>query len=158
MNLQQSFELRRAEIESGDAINRAVKPRTLREAPSSGRPPSPASERTGDPIAEFGGPAIRTGLLIHKEKLAELCEANGISRLAIFGSALREDFNAGSDVDFLVEFEPGRIPGFIGMAKIEFELSSLIGGRKADLRTPQELSRYFRDQVLKSAELQYARG
>lgn len=74
---------------------------------------------------------------------------------AIFGSALREDFGTESDIDVLVEFEPGHTPGLLGMSRLERELSSLFGGRKIDLRTPEDLSRYFREDVLREAEVQY---
>jgi predicted nucleotidyltransferase len=82
----------------------------------------------------------------------------GIRRLAIFGSALRPDFGPESDIDVLVEFESSRTPGLLGMAHIERELSALLGGRKVDLRTPEDLSRYFRQSVLNEAEVQYAQG
>jgi hypothetical protein len=74
----------------------------------------------------------------------------------VFGSALRSDFSPKSDIDILVEFEEGRTPGFFGFSMIQRELSELVGGRAVDLRTPNEISRYFRDHVLKSAEVQYA--
>ena len=79
-------------------------------------------------------------------------------RLAIFGSALREDFGPESDIDVLVEFEPGRIPGLLGIAGMELELSGLFTGRKVDLRTPEDLSPYFRRDVLATAEVQYDQG
>jgi predicted nucleotidyltransferase len=78
-------------------------------------------------------------------------------RLAIFGSSLREDFGPESDVDILVNFEPGRTPGFFKLFDMEEELSRLLGGRKVDLLTPQDLSRYFRDKVVEGAEVQYVR-
>ena len=79
----------------------------------------------------------------------------GIKRLAIFGSALRDDFGPESDIDVLVEFEPDRIPGLLGIAGMELELSELFTGRKVDLRTPEDLSPYFRQDVLATAEVQY---
>lgn len=88
-------------------------------------------------------------------KLAEFCRNNHIRRLSLFGSVLTDDFSADSDVDFLVEFEPDHIPGLITLAGMEIELSNIVG-RKADLRTPMELSHYFRDDVLKTAQIQYA--
>lgn len=88
-------------------------------------------------------------------KLAAFCRKHRIRRLSVFGSILRGDFGPESDVDFLVEFEPGMSPGFFGLAEMEMELSEMIG-RKADLRTPGDLSRYFREEVLKEAELYYA--
>jgi hypothetical protein len=78
--------------------------------------------------------------------------------LSLFGSALRGDFSEESDIDVLVEFEPGHAPGLLGMARLERELSRILGGRKVDLRTPEDLSRYFRDEVLREAEVQYAQG
>jgi len=97
-------------------------------------------------------------LSIPKDELAVFCRAHGIRRLAIFGSALRADFGAESDIDVLVEFAPDRIPGLLGVAGMEIELSALFGGRKVDLRTPEDLSRYFRQEVLDTAEVQYAQG
>ena len=76
-------------------------------------------------------------------------------RLAFFGSVLREDFRPDSDVDVLVEFEEGHPVGLIRMAEIELELSALLG-RKVDLRTPAELSRYYRQEVLQGAVILYA--
>ena len=92
------------------------------------------------------------------DRLAAFCRANGISRLAIFGSALRDDFGPDSDIDVLVEFEPARTPGLLGVAGLETELAVLFGGRKVDLRTPEDLSRYFRRRVLDTAHVQYAQG
>ena len=94
---------------------------------------------------------------IPKDKTADFCRRNHILTLALFGSVLREDFRPGSDVDVLVEFEPGCTPGLLRMAALELELSELIG-RKVDLRTPAELSRYFRDEVMRTSEVQYAQG
>jgi len=97
-------------------------------------------------------------LAIPKERLAAFCREHGIRRLAIFGSALREDFAPNSDIDILVEFEQGRIPGLFGVARLERELSSVFDGRKVDLRTPEDLSPYFRKSVVAEAEVQYAEG
>ena len=90
---------------------------------------------------------------IDQNRLAEFCRQNGVRRLAVFGSALRDDFAQGSDVDVLVEFEPGRTPGlkFFGMQE---ELSRIFG-RTVDLHTQASLSRHFRSQVLAEAEDQY---
>ena len=95
---------------------------------------------------------------ISKSELAAFCQTHGIRKFAIFGSALREDFGPESDIDVLVEFESGHIPGLLGVASIEFELSGLFGGRKVDLRTPEDLSPYFRQDVLNTAEVHYAQG
>ncbi len=97
-------------------------------------------------------------LSIPKTDLAAFCQAHGIRRLAIFGSALRADFGPDSDIDLLVEFAPDRAPGLLGIAGMEMELSALFGGRKVDLRTPEDLSRYFRQDVLDTAVVQYAHG
>lgn len=97
-------------------------------------------------------------LVISRERLAAFCREHGIRRLAIFGSALRDDFRPDSDVDVLVEFEPDRIPSLLGIARLERELSPLFGGRKVDLRTPEDLSRYFRQKVIQEAEVHYAQG
>ena len=97
-------------------------------------------------------------LCIPKESLDTFCRSNGIRRLSVFGSALRSDFRPDSDIDVLVEFDAERIPGLLGMAHMERELSALLGGRKVDLRTPEDISRYFRKQVLAEAEVQYAAG
>ena len=97
-------------------------------------------------------------LSIPHTELAAFCQAHGIRRLAIFGSALRADFGPESDVDVLVEFAPDCAPGLLSIAGMEIELSALLGGRKVDLRTPEDLSRYFREDVLAAAEVQYAQG
>lgn len=94
---------------------------------------------------------------VDREKIATFCQRHHIRKLALFGSVLREDFRPDSDVDILVEFEPGRAVGLIRFAGMELELSYLLG-RKVDLRTPADLSRYFRREVLESAEVQYAQG
>ena len=90
------------------------------------------------------------------EKLAEFCRKHHIKKLALFGSVLRDDFRPDSDVDVLVEFEPGHVPGLFGLADTEAQLSALAGGRKVDVRTAAELSRYFRDRVVREAKVQYA--
>jgi predicted nucleotidyltransferase len=97
-------------------------------------------------------------IVLTKEQIGDFCRRRHIRRLAVFGSALRSDFNESSDIDILVEFEPEHIPGLFGMARMERELSALLGGRKVDLRTPEDLSRYFRQEVLNEAEVQYAQG
>jgi len=90
-----------------------------------------------------------------RSQLAEFCRRNHIRRLAFFGSVLKEDFSPESDVDVLVEFEPGAKVGLLRMAALESEVSQIIG-RKVDLRTAAELSRYFRDEVVAEAQVQYA--
>ena len=95
-------------------------------------------------------------LPVSPDALGAFCRRHHIRRLSLFGSVLRGTDGPDSDVDLLVEFEPSHVPGLIALAGIEAELSELIGGRRVDLRTPQELSRYFRDEVLKAAAVQYA--
>lgn len=91
---------------------------------------------------------IAPGIDTDEQSLADFCERNGIRRLAVFGSALRDDFGPNSDVDLLVEFEPGRTPGMMAIVRMEGELEALLGGRRTvDLRTYGDLSRYFRDDV-----------
>jgi len=92
-------------------------------------------------------------IAVHPDRLAEFCRRNGIRRLAVFGSALRDDFGPHSDIDVLVEFEAGRIPG-LAFFSMQDELSRLFN-RVVDLHTPASLSRYFRDQVLSEAEDQF---
>ncbi|MDQ3601652.1 MAG: nucleotidyltransferase domain-containing protein [Actinomycetota bacterium] len=98
---------------------------------------------------------LRSDLRIDEAVLREFVRRHGITRLALFGSALRDDFDDDSDVDFLVEFDQGRIPGLFGIAAMERELESTIG-RRVDLRTYHDLSRYFRDEVLKDSRVLYA--
>ena len=95
------------------------------------------------------------GIEIPRQAIARFCQRHHIRRLALFGSILRDDWGPDSDIDVLVEFEAGRVPGMLRMAALEIELSEILG-RKVDLRTAAELSRHFRDQVLEEAEPQYA--
>lgn len=90
------------------------------------------------------------------EVLADVCRRHHIRRLSLFGSVLKGIERADSDVDLLVEFIPEKEPGLLGLAEIEAELSNLLGGRTVDLRTPQDLSKHFRSEVLRTAEVQYA--
>lgn len=92
------------------------------------------------------------------DELARLCRRNGIRRLSLFGSTLKGTARPDSDVDLLVEFEPDARPSLLDMARIEDELSELLGGLHVDLRTAAELSRFFRDDVVRAAEVQYAAG
>ena len=91
------------------------------------------------------------------QAIAAFCQHHRIRRLAFFGSVLRDDFAPESDVDVLVEFEPGTRMGLIGFAALESELGRLIG-RRVDLNTPGSLSPYFRDAVLRDAEAAYERA
>jgi hypothetical protein len=99
---------------------------------------------------------VKSGnIFLSKDKIANFCRRNHIRKLSFFGSVLREDFGPESDVDVLVEFKPGHVPGFFRLFDVEEELSSLLGGRKVDLRTPEDLSRYFRDEVIARSLVQY---
>jgi predicted nucleotidyltransferase len=91
-----------------------------------------------------------------QEKIAAFCRRHRIKKLSLFGSILREDFTASSDIDILVEFEPNAEVGLFDIAAMEQELSLLLG-RKVDMRTAVELSRLFRDRVIDEAETQYVR-
>jgi predicted nucleotidyltransferase len=91
---------------------------------------------------------------VDRQKIAEFCRRHRIKKLAFFGSVLRDDFRPESDVDVLVEFEPGATPGLIRLAGMEIELTEMLE-RKVDLRTAAELSRYFRQEVIETAEVQY---
>jgi hypothetical protein len=93
---------------------------------------------------------------IPETEITDLCRRNGIRKLALFGSVLTNRFADSSDVDVLVEFRPQERVGFFRLADVEAELSSLLGGRKVDLRTPMDLSRHFRDEVVQSALVLYA--
>ena len=90
---------------------------------------------------------------LDKEKIADFCRRHHIIRLSLFGSVLRDDFGPASDVDVLVEFEPGHVPGLSFFA-MEEELSQIIG-RKVDLNTLGFLSPYFRDRIKRESEVQY---
>jgi predicted nucleotidyltransferase len=92
-------------------------------------------------------------IVINREEISDFCRRHHIRKLALFGSVLREDFGPGSDVDVLVEFEEGHVPG-LAFFSMERELSEILN-YKVDLNTPQFISPYFRDQVLTESEVQY---
>lgn len=94
-------------------------------------------------------------IAVPQQKIAGFCHRHHIRRLSLFGSVLGEDFSAKSDVDVLVEFQPGAKRGMLRLAAMEEELAEILG-RKVDLQTPAFLSEHFRDKVLAEAELQYA--
>jgi hypothetical protein len=94
------------------------------------------------------------GIDMPQERIAAFCRKHRIRRLALFGSILRDDFTPESDIDVLVEFEPGAKVGLITLAQIEIELSDLVG-RKVDLNTPGFISPQYRDHVLAEAQVQY---
>ncbi|MBM4423379.1 MAG: nucleotidyltransferase family protein [Chloroflexi bacterium] len=91
---------------------------------------------------------------IPKDKLADFCRRHHIIKLSFFGSVLRDDFTPESDVDVLVEFDPVHIPGLMRFVGMEMELSEILG-RKVDLNTPNSISRYFQNEVLAEAKVQY---
>ena len=92
---------------------------------------------------------------ISQEKLILFCQKNDVQKLSLFGSILTNRFRPDSDVDVLVEFKPGKRCGFFGLSQMEIELTDIFS-RRVDLRTPKELSRYFRDEVLSHAQVAYA--
>ncbi|EXI79563.1 MAG: Nucleotidyltransferase domain protein [Candidatus Accumulibacter appositus] len=93
-----------------------------------------------------------------EERLTRFCEAHRIRRLSLFGSQLKGSARPDSDVDLLVEFDPDHVPGLLSIAAMELTLSEMLGGRRVDLRTAQDLSPYFRDEVVRTAEVQYVAG
>ncbi|MFL6858178.1 MAG: nucleotidyltransferase family protein [Allosphingosinicella sp.] len=120
-------------------------------------------------VAGEGGPAARAGaertgdvreamvkLPVDRDTLAAYCRSHGIKRLALFGSRLKGTASRDSDVDLLVEFESKAEPSLLDMAQMEIDLSEILGGVTVDLRTADELSRYFRDEIVETAELLHA--
>lgn len=98
---------------------------------------------------------MHESLKLDEATLARFCEQHRISRLALFGSQLKGTAKPDSDIDLLVEFDPDAHPTLLDMAQMEIELSQRLGGRKVDVRTAEDLSRYFRDEVVRTAEVQY---
>ena len=98
--------------------------------------------------------AYRFESYMPEESLAKFCRKYYIRKLSLFGSMQRDEMHPKSDIDLLVEFEPGHVPGLITLAGIEIELTKMFG-KKIDLRTSGDLSRYFRDHVVNTAEVQY---
>jgi hypothetical protein len=96
----------------------------------------------------------RHGIELPGDEVAAFCRRNRIRKLALFGSILRGDFRPDSDIDVLIEFADGCTVGMLRMAALERELSGMLR-RRVDLRTPAELSRYFRDDVMRTSEVQY---
>ncbi len=93
-------------------------------------------------------------IAVDKNQIAEFCKRHHIAKLSFFGSVLTDRFNDDSDVDVLVEFDPEHIPGLIAFAGMEIELSEMLG-QKVDLRTTGDLSKYFREKVVRDAVTQY---
>ncbi len=94
-------------------------------------------------------------IVIDKEEIAAFCRKHHLTKLSLFGSVLTERFGPDSDVDVLFEYDPKHIPTLFGVVRMERELSEILG-RKADMRTREDLSKYFRDDVLRTAVVQYA--
>lgn len=89
-----------------------------------------------------------------RDKLTEFCKRNYIRKLSLFGSAVSGQLGPDSDIDLLVEFDRGHTPGLFSIIRMEMELAEMLG-RKTDLRTPNDLSQYFRDEVIRNARVQY---
>lgn len=100
---------------------------------------------------------VAPAIEIPKEAVAEFCRRHGIRRLSLFGSVLRDDFRPDSDVDVLVEFQPGKVIGW-DIIHIEEELSQILGGRKVDMVNPKFLIPRLKDRILSSAQVQYEEG
>lgn len=94
---------------------------------------------------------MSTGVDVDADALAAFCRMNGIRRLALFGSASLGAQRPNSDIDLLIEFEPGHTPGLIRIARMELELGNLLGSREVELRTYEDLSQHFRDEVRAAA-------
>jgi len=97
-------------------------------------------------------------LPLEPETLQSFCRRHGVRKLSLFGSVLKGTARPDSDIDLLVEFEPEARPTLLDLAAMEEELARMLGGQRVDLRTPTELSRYFREAVLREAEVQYVAG
>ncbi len=95
------------------------------------------------------------GIDIPKDKIVSYCKKNHIKKLAVFGSFLTNEFRSDSDIDLLVEFEKGYVPGFFDLVRMQDQLSKFFNGRSVDLRTQYDLSRYFREKVIDNAEVLY---
>jgi len=94
-------------------------------------------------------------MALRKGEIAEFCARHRVRKLSLFGSVLRDDFGPESDIDVLAEFEPNAGVGFFELFAMERELSEMLGGRRVEIHTPNSLSKYFRDEVLAEAEVQY---
>lgn len=100
---------------------------------------------------------LNQAVVFSDRSIEDFCQKYHIRKLSLFGSVLRSDFHADSDIDVLVEFEPGRVPGFITLGAMHVELQAIFG-RPVDIRTPASLSEYFRQDVLEHAQVQYERA
>ena len=157
----------RVEMEDESARNQSIHYQVKSTMPACAEHGRQARAKVLDEVGSFTGTSrdfhwnmqdVRIGggvdmrIEIDKDKVAEFCRRHRIRKLLFFGSVLRDDFGPDSDVDVLVEFEPGARVGLIALAGMENELSDLLG-RKVDLNTAGCLSRYFRDEVLREAEV-----
>jgi uncharacterized protein len=113
----------------------------------------PIAVKLGRPAVSWKE-AVSPHISIDRDAVAEFGRRHYITRLALFGSVLRDDFRPDSDVDVLVEFQPGHVPG-LDFVSIEREFSGLLQGRRVDMVTPKFLNPRIRDQVLTSAEPLY---
>ncbi|MEK7353421.1 MAG: type II toxin-antitoxin system prevent-host-death family antitoxin [Chloroflexota bacterium] len=145
-DLSDTAELLQAELEQEPTMPFEKHLAKLKVYHERSRKKSEADGKTLDEVSER--------FRVPKDRLADYCRRHHIKKLSLFGSVLRDDFGHDSDVDVLVEFEPGHVPGF-AIIDMENELSKLVG-RKVDIRTPGDLSRYFRDRVVKEARVEYA--
>ena len=100
---------------------------------------------------------MHSALNLDEHSLAQLCQRHHIRRLSLFGPQLKGTAQTDSDIDLLVQFDPQHIPSLFGIAGMEIELSEMLG-KKVDLRTAGDLSRYFRDEVVRTAKVQYVAG
>ena len=101
---------------------------------------------------------MHPSLNLDEAALARFCQAHHIRRLSLFGSQLKGTAKPDSDIDLLVEFAADAHPTFLDLAQIEIDLSQALEGKKVDVRTPEDLSRYFRNEVVRMAEVQYVAG
>jgi predicted nucleotidyltransferase len=96
-------------------------------------------------------------ILFPETVLADFCRKNGIARLSLFGSVLREDFGPGSDVDVLIEFLPEERAGLLRLMRIERDLADLLGVQKVDVRLPDAFDPILLKEVMSQAEEIYVR-
>jgi predicted nucleotidyltransferase len=120
------------------------------------QPPPPLTDASSvSRVRQHDGVKLRPGLSLDDAFLAAFASAHGIRRLALYGSALRDDFGPGSDIDLLVEFRPEHMPGLLHLAQMELELEEALG-RPVEFRMPEDLSPYFRNEVTTTARPLYA--
>jgi len=124
---------------------------------STGNPGRPARRGTTMGVVSHTEESMTVAHIeIPEAELARICQRNGIRKLSLFGSVLTDRFSESSDIDVLVEFRPNERVGFFRLADMESELRQLLGGRRVDLRTQMDLSRHFREEVVRNAQIVYA--